>query len=252
MARLLKKKTYIFPAPKTSINEIILFPECANMVTSREIADAITSEILQLVGADSIIIDATANMGGNAISFAKAFKFVICFEINKMYATALKSNLEQYGFNNTVVNNCDFTTIRNFNIRPSAIFIDPPWYIGDKPNTRMELSGIPLVDVVDNISPLCNAYIIVKLPPNVDPEIIKRISPIKTLEYRKMIVLIRAPINTKEDTPVTGSAIKTTNISRSTPRSWVAPQLIPAISREAPLIKLSRPARPLIKLSGKF
>lgn len=244
MKRIIKKKNFIFPTPLTTINNIIMFPECANMITAHDIADSITAELCHLIGRDSIVIDATANMGGNAISFAKVFKFVICFEINKQYADALKSNLEQYGLTNTIVNNCDFTNITNFRICPQAIFIDPPWYIDNKPNTNMALSNIPLTTLVDKLQTLTSAYLLIKLPECVDTAIIAHIAPINILRYRKMQVLIvqgklNSPAQVQPphytDVPMTPAQPVKHEVYKSPMRrpSIVNQQFIPVISKNA-------------------
>jgi tRNA/tmRNA/rRNA uracil-C5-methylase (TrmA/RlmC/RlmD family) len=49
------------------------------------------------------IIDATANVGGNTLSFALHFNEVLSFEIKKETCKMLQSNVNFYNLNNAVV-----------------------------------------------------------------------------------------------------------------------------------------------------
>ncbi len=123
------------------------------------------------------ILDATAGLGGNTISFAKFFNKVIAVEIDKKRFDFLNINIENYNFNNIETVNKDFIeSLHDFNEVIDAIFVDPPWggpnYKYDE-NLDIKLSGLDLSEICDLIGNYSYQnqsikMIILKLPYNYD------------------------------------------------------------------------------------
>lgn len=73
------------------------------------------------------ITDATANVGGNTINFAKHFKKVNAVEIVPIHCEFLKNNLEQYKLLDKVNINCnDYMNVYN-TFSQDIVYFDPPW-----------------------------------------------------------------------------------------------------------------------------
>ena len=92
------------------------------------------SSIIKDKYGDIRIMDATAGLGGNSISFGKHFSNVISIELNPDRYKLLKENLEVHKVNNMVFNG-NFLNYINMNY--DLILIDPPW---GGPNYKFEKS----------------------------------------------------------------------------------------------------------------
>lgn len=74
-----------------------------------------------------IITDATANVGGNTISFGLfKFKKIFSVEINKKCYNYLNHNLSCYKINNVKTINNNYIKIYKL-IKQDVVFLDPPW-----------------------------------------------------------------------------------------------------------------------------
>jgi len=84
----------------------------------------ITQILKYFINNDSILVDATAGMGGDSNNFCKNFKFVYCLEENYECIKYLEYNL-QYFENKEIFNiNCiEGLKLINYN----AVYFDPPW-----------------------------------------------------------------------------------------------------------------------------
>ena len=135
---LTNKIIRIFPQLKNSNNylKLMIDDESLTYITIREIAD-LTSKIIchhlikyNLNPQKVKIIDYTAGVGGNVLSFGKFFNKVYAIEINKNRYEYLKNNVDIYEYKNIL---CINDSSINFNnkflveINPNVIFIDPPW-----------------------------------------------------------------------------------------------------------------------------
>ena len=123
------------------------------------------------------IVDLTAGLGGNTLSFAKHFDKVIAIEYDNERFNYLKNNVDSYDYKNiSIYQGNAINLINKFNEQIDAIFIDPPW---GGPNYKEEDKiDIKLDNLyLDNVCKLLYNYsyknikikmIILKLPYNYD------------------------------------------------------------------------------------
>lgn len=117
-----------------------------------------------------VITDATANVGGNTISFyLNGFKSVNAVEIDEETCSILKQNMTTYSLPtaNTI---CSDYTIVYSSLKQDVIFIDPPWggQTYDKVGSLdLYLSGIDVVDICQQvINKRLASLIVLKVPCN--------------------------------------------------------------------------------------
>lgn len=150
---------HLFPS-STGVNinaDICITNESINSVTAYKIADDMTSMLLNYYYAinnflPNTIIDTTANIGGNCLSFARNYVVcnnkikIIAYEIKQTTSILLKTNLLTYKCNNVEVINADFTSHILYNPQNitsrTLLFIDPPWFIQDMPNHNLVLDYV--------------------------------------------------------------------------------------------------------------
>ena len=83
--------------------------------------------LLKPIGSSLTITDATANVGGNAISFhLNGFGLVNVIEKDELTAKLLNNNLKAYGLTTNNVYCCDYLSIYD-KLEQDVIFLDPPW-----------------------------------------------------------------------------------------------------------------------------
>jgi 16S rRNA G966 N2-methylase RsmD len=167
----------IFPK-NTNYNKLLIDNESIYYISIREVADEISNIILKNIGPydskDLIIVDATAGVGGNTLSFANYFKSVISIEINDLRYEYLKNNIEVYGFRNIVSINGDSIGIINDINNIDIIFFDPPWGGSEykkMDNIRLCISQISLEEICCNLIKNVSGQIkmiVIKLPFNYD------------------------------------------------------------------------------------
>lgn len=139
------------------------------------------------------IIDGTAGIGGNTISFAKYFKNVIGFEIDENRFNILNNNLKVYNLNNVITYNLN--SLDNI-INADIYFFDPPWggpnYKKYK-NLTFKFNNIDLDQIVINIKKINkNSYISFKLPTNFNLSIFDNFN-YKILNLKKMLIILILP-----------------------------------------------------------
>ena len=138
-----------------------------------------------------VILDATAGLGGNTLSFANFFDKVISVEFNKKRFNLLNNNIDNYTFTNIDIYNIDFIKLLGIlNERIDVVFIDPPWggpeYKYDN-NLMIRISNLELSDICHIISNYCYnnnkiKLIVFKLPYNFNlSEIINKTKEIVNL-----------------------------------------------------------------------
>jgi 16S rRNA G966 N2-methylase RsmD len=190
------KISRIFPQLKNMSNysKLLIDEESFSFITIREIAE-LTSKIISyhliknnVNPQKTSIIDYTAGVGGNILSFSKYFNNVYAIEIDKLRSEYLLNNLNIYNQKNvTVINNSSI----NYNnesmliIKPNTIFIDPPWggtCYRKNDLLRLRLSDIPIEELVFDIfekfstinisssDSYSNRLVVLKLPKNYDIE----------------------------------------------------------------------------------
>jgi len=131
-------------------------------------ADKISVLILKLFGSKLYILDGTAGIGGNVISFAKYFEKVCAIELNKERFEILKNNINIFKLSNVDLINDDCNNYLNKNF--DLFFFDPPWggqEYKNKENLRFNLGIYSLNDIIIKIKNY-NKPIIFKLPKNYD------------------------------------------------------------------------------------
>ena len=179
------KRDFLFkyvPAPQRSL--LKLDEEAAYSVTDQVTADRMTQDLVRVLGPgvakSATLCDATACIGGNAMSFARAFKHVVAIESDTTRFAFLQHNLHVLGFHNVHCVHGDSVKEVSWNhsrLRSKAplydvIFIDPPWG-GPEYKTQslvsLELSNVPLADLCKEWAPHTR-YIAIKTPTNFDKE----------------------------------------------------------------------------------
>jgi len=184
------KRDFLFKYVATPQRSLLkLDEEAAYSVTDQVTADRMTQDIVHVLGADSAIslCDATACIGGNTMSFARAFKHVVAIESDPIRFGYLQHNLNVMGIHNVRCIHGDSAVEVSWNhalggsgskapsvAKPlyDVIFVDPPWGGPDyktQANVSLELSGRPLADLCKEWAPFTR-YIAIKTPTNFDRE----------------------------------------------------------------------------------
>lgn len=146
-------------------NQLYIVKESIFSITHKDVADALTKHILEY-GKFDTITDATSNVGGNCISFAKKFKQVNAVEKNKITCGALRKNIDAYDFNNVTIFCNSYLDIIN-QLQQDVVFIDPPWGGPDyrkHDKLMLYLDKRPIYEVVNMINRV--KLIVLKCPCN--------------------------------------------------------------------------------------
>jgi predicted RNA methylase len=113
------------------------------------------------------ITDATANIGGNTLSFSKHFDNVNSVEIDKMTTDALTNNITIYNRTNIQVINSDYLNVMN-DLKQDVVFFDPPWgglnYKQHK-ELPLKLGDVLIQDVIGRFE-VKPRLVVVKVPVN--------------------------------------------------------------------------------------
>jgi len=180
------KRDYLFKfvSPETR-SHIKLDDEAAYSVTDQYTADRMTRDIMRFVDVNAVVCDATACIGGNTHSFARAFRQVVAIEQNPTRFEYLKHNMSVLQIKNVQCICGDALEEVPWHLagtgksarRPySVIFIDPPWGGPDyKEHERLSLSlgDQSLAEVCKRWAPL-TSYIALKTPINFDEYAFRR------------------------------------------------------------------------------
>jgi precorrin-6B methylase 2 len=157
------------------------------------------------------ILDLTAGLGGNTLSFCKFFKKVISIEYDEIRFEYLKNNISNYNFSNIqIYKGNSIELLNNFEEKIDAIFVDPPWggpNYKDDDNLEIKLSDLSLdklCNLLVNYSYLDNKVkiIVLKLPYNYDyseilnncKESIKLSNSYKVGNINYLMILVRSVI----------------------------------------------------------
>lgn len=182
------------PEDFPSKREFKLVKESIFSISRREEADKVTREIIRklrvsptVAKRSMVITDATANVGGNTLSFSRMFKSVNSVEINETTCEALKMNATEYSKikkNKGAINvRCgDYLDIANELVQ-DVIFFDPPWGGVDywkHERLMLNLGDTPIYDVVNMIKKKPK-LVVVKVPSNFDYELFK--NSVKSAKY---------------------------------------------------------------------
>jgi len=208
----LKKKKMmlrLFPylKDKSKASELMIDDESIYYISVREYADKTTKIILNhlkelnMCSQTSIIIDGTAGVGGNTISFSNYFKYVYAIEYDQTRSELLKNNIGIYNCYNVKIINDDCMNWLNIIEDHNVIFLDPPWGGSDyKQHKTLRLS---IND--ESIESICNKLmdstymkklpdlVVLKLPTNYDLKYFYDTLNKKNIYYynlKKMIILV--------------------------------------------------------------
>lgn len=171
----------IFPSLPNAINiaQLKYDQEGIWSITYPKEADYISNLIKSEIGKESKIVDATAGIGGNTLSFAKYFNHVTSIELCNSRFELLTNNVNVYQLSNvTLINgNCLDHLQGDYN----GYFFDPPWGgPGYKYNneTKIKLGEYTLDEVVHKIKNTNDKPVFIKLPFNYD------LSEFKSFNYK--------------------------------------------------------------------
>ncbi len=188
MLYMYDRKIYIsklFPncTEKNIINKLKIDDESVTYISSPIDANNITKIILSHVQKYNhnpktmSIIDITAGVGGNVISFANKFKHVSAIEIVPIRYEYLCNNINVYNLTNVSCFNGDSLQILSSLPEHEIVFIDPPWGGAKYKNTsslRLNINNMSIEQCCLDIFSLYNAsFVIIKLPINYDVKYFK-------------------------------------------------------------------------------
>jgi len=168
----------IFPKKDgVDLEKLLIDDDAISYITiprdSNIICNIVSSKIIEkykIFPDDITIIDATACVGGDTISFCHKFHIVIPIEKCEIRYSLLENNLNVYGITNAypVNGNC-MTIIDEIQIPIDVIYIDPPWggsgykYMD---NIEFTFDGHNLYDVVKKFLNKKIKLVVLKLPKN--------------------------------------------------------------------------------------
>lgn len=180
------KMNYLFGTLPGSVRRQLKWDDVAlySVMKSTD-ADAVTKAMLERLKKSKpeqssfTMIDATACIGGNTISFAAQFQNVISVEISPERAKMLEFNVEIAGFKERVtVIQGDFLDLDLSLLQPDGVFLDPPWggpEYKNYTNLDLYLGSKNIVDVIRDI--LVSSRIIgIRLPFNYNFERLKTLN----------------------------------------------------------------------------
>ena len=136
------------------------------------------------------IVDATACVGGNTLSFLEHFQQVTAIEQSSVHFYILRQNLGAYGFEDGCgrlrLVNADFTQVL-FTLCSDVVFLDPPWnnsgplpeiWHDRKRDLMLYLSDIPIYSIISEILQTGRARVVaLKAPSNVNLNLLLRRLP---------------------------------------------------------------------------
>jgi 16S rRNA G966 N2-methylase RsmD len=147
---------------------------------SKKIIDIIESRMkhLNMKINNSSIVDVTAGVGGDTITFCSRFKNVTSIEIDQTRFECLKNNINEYKYINVNIINGDSTMIIQNLLNVDVVYIDPPWggvNYKEKSDLKLKLGDVTIETFIknslnENIMSSCPKLIALKLPKNYDLE----------------------------------------------------------------------------------
>tara|TARA_Y100000590_G_C15615380_1_gene975517 strand:+ start:429 stop:1109 length:681 start_codon:yes stop_codon:yes gene_type:complete len=169
------KVLYLFPPLlDKNYNKLMINNEGVYSITPFKCADIISKIIKKKFKTDKItIIDSTANVGGNTISFLKYFNKVISIEKNYKNFLMLQNNIKVYKLQNKVIlfnGDClDLIPKIHKKNKIDVVFIDPPW--GGKSYKKYKLlnlylSNINIIEIVKKLLYNYTKTVVIKIPYN--------------------------------------------------------------------------------------
>lgn len=163
---------YLFPPLEDyeDYRKLLISEEGLWSITPHKCAELISNIIKVRLGSDITIVDGTANIGGNTISFAKTFKKVISIEITLETYKMLQNNLKIYKLDDKVeqiFGDC-IEEIPKIKDKIDVVFLDPPWGGRDYKKYKyiyLNLSGKNITNIIKKLKKHCK-YVAIKIPHN--------------------------------------------------------------------------------------
>lgn len=172
---------HMFPrlSKKEDYERLKIDPESASYISTRDVAQQITKIItyhlhkMEIDSHDVSIVDATAGVGGNTLSFSQHFKKVIGIELDPLRYEYLENNIKVYGYENieTICNDC-LNHVNN--LSAAVMFFDPPW--GGKgyklkESVNLFLSDVDIGEIISGLIKKASIELLVlKVPKNFNLE----------------------------------------------------------------------------------
>ena len=184
--------TKIFPPPPSNNYSLLNYDtEGLWSITYPNEANIISINIIEVTNMIDIkhikIVDMTAGLGGNTISFCKYFDDVTAIEKNIDRFNILKNNIKHYQSSNYTLicgDSKDYID-GDYNV----YFIDPPWGGPNyKKQTNLELymSDIKLIDFIEMIP---KKLIVLKLPFNYNIDCLDKFTILMQLELKNIVII---------------------------------------------------------------
>lgn len=200
-------KEYFKNEPGIDMTKIKMTSDALYSVTSPYAADKISKIIKNIMPNTQTIIDATANVGGNTLSFATFFQSVTAIEINKNTAEILKNNIEVYKRTNVKIINDDFLNLIN-TLSADVIFMDPPWsgtFYNMYKIMDLYLSDVNIIDILEKLN--CK-MIALKLPLNYNiPALLDKFWNVQLFKICNMLFVLIKKQNNDYNRNVSGHCL---------------------------------------------
>jgi hypothetical protein len=174
----------LFPCPPNkNYNKLMIDDASVSYITTPTNSEIITEIIISLIPkniaySDVTILDGTACVGGDTVSFGKIFGTVIASEIEVQRYKMLVNNLRVFELQNVVPVNEDCLKIYKKINFIDIMYFDPPWgnHYKNGKNLRLSIGNLYIDELVNSIlnnDPLDNIrsyvkMIVLKLPKNYD------------------------------------------------------------------------------------
>ena len=193
-------------------SQLQLDAEAHYSVTDEEMADRLTDEVARLAGVSvqsTTIVDGTACVGGNALSFAKVFERVVAIESDATRLAMLRHNATVLGRANVrcLGGDCleELPKLRRKGSDDGGdggsddgfvVFLDPPWgglSYKDQDSCELELSDTPFPEVVSRFLRLRGCrWCICKVPFNFDRSTLRGLPGAATAEPPRLLSMSKS------------------------------------------------------------
>jgi 16S rRNA G966 N2-methylase RsmD len=117
------------------------------------------------------IIDGTAGIGGNTISFSKYFLKVYSIEINNVHYDVLRNNINALSMSNVEIYLDNFLNFINNDLKSNILFFDPPWGGKSYKNFKyfnLKIGKLSISTIINMFFDKKIKYIILKAPYNLN------------------------------------------------------------------------------------
>ena len=145
-----------------------------------------TAQIARENSKGNVIVDATANVGGDTLAFARVFSKVIAIEKSRDEFDVLKMNVEMNGFANVKLIHDSFLKFKVKDV--DVLYFDPPWGGTDyKKSKRVDLylDGKHIMKIISKLLDLHkNITILLKAPHNFNKNSMKNMKYQENDYYR--------------------------------------------------------------------